>query len=101
MSGGANNDERFEQIGQSWMKHTFLALEDFVCGTCNTSGCQTGTHLCPGCSDPYVSSLNGDQNSIGSRAWVNPFTGSFPSNRQRPQRPRSQRRFASDSGGDE
>jgi hypothetical protein len=80
MSGGANNNDRFEQIGQSWMKHTFLALEDFVCGTCNTSGCQTGSHLCPGCSDPYVSSLNGDQNSIGSRAWINPFTGSFPSN---------------------
>ena len=80
MSGGVTNDERFEQIGQSWMKHTFLALEDFVCGTCNTSGCQTGSHLCPGCSDPYVSGLNGDQNSIGSRAWVNPFTGSFPSN---------------------
>ena len=37
MSGGANNDARFEQIGQSWMKHTFFALEDFVCGTCNTS----------------------------------------------------------------
>ena len=28
MSGGADNDERFEQIGQSWMKHTFEALED-------------------------------------------------------------------------
>ncbi len=41
MSGGVNNDARFEQIGQSWMKHTFLALEDFVCGNCNTSGCQT------------------------------------------------------------
>jgi hypothetical protein len=80
MSGGADNQERFEQIGQSWMKHTFLALEQSVCGTCNTSGCQTGTHLCPGCSDPYTSSLNGNQNSIGSRAWVNPFTGSFPSN---------------------
>ena len=80
MSGGADNTERFEQIGQSWMKHTFLALEDFVCGTCNTSGCVTGSHLCPGCSDPYWSGLNGDQNSIGSRAWVNPFTGSFPSN---------------------
>jgi hypothetical protein len=79
MSGGATNDERFEQIGQSWMKHTFFALEDTVCGSCNTSGCETGTHLCPGCSDPYVSSLNGDQNSIGSRAWINPFTGSFPS----------------------
>ena len=80
MSGGVDNQERFEQIGQSWMKHTFEALEDIVCGTCNTSGCQTGTHLCPGCSDPYVSSLNGDQNGIGSRAWINPFTGSFPSN---------------------
>jgi len=80
LSGGADNTERFEQIGQSWMKHTFLALEDFVCGSCDTSGCQTGSHLCPGCSDPYVSGLNGDQNSIGSRAWVNPFTGSFPAN---------------------
>ncbi len=79
MSGGADNTERFEQVGHSWMKHTFFALESFVCGNCNTSGCETGSHLCPGCSDPYVSFLNGDQNSIGSRAWVNPFTGSFPS----------------------
>jgi hypothetical protein len=80
MSGGANNDERFEQIGQSWMKHTFFALEDTVCGACNTSGCETGSHLCPGCSDPYTSGLNGGQDGIGSRGWVNPFTGSFPSN---------------------
>src|SRR5262249_48588613 len=36
MSGGADNTERFEQIGQSWMKHTFLAFEEDVCGTCNT-----------------------------------------------------------------
>jgi hypothetical protein len=79
MSGGADNTERFQQIGQSWMKHTFEALEESVCGTCNTNNCQTGTHLCPGCSDPYVSFLNGDQNQIGSRAWINPFTGSFPS----------------------
>jgi hypothetical protein len=78
MSGGVNNDERFEQIGQSWMKHTFFALEGFVCGNCNTSGCETGSHLCPGCSDPYTSGLNGDQGSIGSRAWINPFTGFFP-----------------------
>jgi hypothetical protein len=80
MSGGADNQERFEQIGQSWMKHTFEALEESVCAACNTSGCETGTHLCPGCSDPYVSGLNGDQNQIGSRAWINPFTGAFPSN---------------------
>ena len=79
MSGGATNDERFEQIGQSWMKHAFTALEGSVCGSCNTSGCTTGTHLCPGCSDPYGSSLNASQTGIGSRAWVNPFTGVFPS----------------------
>jgi hypothetical protein len=81
MSGGADNTERFEQIGQSWMKHTFLALQDTVCGSCNQSPpCNPGPQLCPGCSDPYVSGLNGDQNQIGSRAWVNPFTGAFPSN---------------------
>ena len=79
ISGGATNDERFEQIGQSWMKHAFTALEGGVCGTCNTSGCITGTHLCPGCSDPYGSSLNASQTGIGSRAWLNPFTGVFPS----------------------
>jgi hypothetical protein len=80
MSGGADNTERFEQIGQSWMKHTFLALQETVCGSCNQSPpCNPGPQLCPGCSDPYVSGLNGDQNSIGSRAWINPFTGSFPS----------------------
>ena len=79
MSGGATNNERFEQIGQSWLKHAFTALEGTVCGTCNTSGCTQGTHLCPGCSDPYGASLNASQNGIGSRAWVNPFTGAFPS----------------------
>jgi hypothetical protein len=80
MSGGATNDERFEQIGQSWVKHTFLALQDTVCGSCNQNPpCNPGPQLCPGCSDPYVSGLNGDQNQIGSRAWINPFTGSFPS----------------------
>ena len=80
MSGGADNAERFEQIGQSWMKHAFFALEEFICGTCNTSPpCVTGDQLCPGCADTYDASLNYNQNGIGSRAWTNPFTGSFPS----------------------
>jgi hypothetical protein len=58
MSGGANNNERFEQVGQSWMKHAFAALEDNACGFgCNTAGCSQGVQLCPGCSD-----LNADQN---------------------------------------
>jgi hypothetical protein len=79
MSGGTNNNERFEQIGQSSCKHAFLALEGNACGFgCNTSGCTTGSNLCPGCSDPYSASLNSGPN-LGSRAWINPFTGSYPS----------------------
>jgi hypothetical protein len=80
MRGGIDNTERFEQVGQSWLKHAFFALEDDACSFgCNTNGCATGSHLCPGCSDPYSAGLNGDQDQIGSRAWVNPFTGNFPS----------------------
>ena len=78
MSGGVGNSDRFEQVGQSWMKHAFFALQDDQCGF----GCTPasgGTHLGVGCSDPYDSALNADQDSIGSRAWVNPFTGNFPS----------------------
>ena len=79
MSSAANNNDRFEQIGQSWLKHAFFALEDNDCGFgCNTSGCTTGSNLCVGCSDAYDASLNYGQSGLGSRAWVNPFTGVFP-----------------------
>ncbi len=77
MSGGADNTERFEQIGQSWLKHAFTALTQNACNFgCNGVG---GSHLGSGCSDPYSASLNGGQTGIGSRAWVNPFTGAYPS----------------------
>jgi hypothetical protein len=76
MSGGAGNDERFEQIGQSNVKHAFTALQQDQCNLgCVNSG--TGTRLGSGCSDPYSASLNAGPN-LGSRAWINPFTGSFP-----------------------
>lgn len=77
MSGGANNNERFEQIGQSFVKHAFTALAQNLCGFgCNgTSGTQLGS----GCSDPYTADLNGTPN-LGSRAWINPFTGFYPRN---------------------
>ena len=81
MSGGTANNDRFEQVGQSWLKHAFFATEEDDCDLgCNTRGCQTGTHLCDGCSDIYTASLNGTQSGLGSRAWVNPFTGAFPVN---------------------
>ncbi|MEJ7847909.1 MAG: carboxypeptidase regulatory-like domain-containing protein [Pyrinomonadaceae bacterium] len=77
MSGGAANDERFEQIGQSSVKHGFTALTQNLCGLgCNGVG---GTRLGSGCSDPYSASLNAGPN-LGSRAWINPFTGAYPRN---------------------
>jgi hypothetical protein len=78
MSGGATNNDRFEQIGQSWGKHAFAAASSNTCAFgCNGVG---GDHLGSGCSDAYGAGLNGAQDLIGSRAWVNPFTGFFAQN---------------------
>jgi hypothetical protein len=75
MSGGATNDERFEQIGQSNVKHAFTALTNNICNLgCNGVG---GANLGSGCSDPYSAGLNAGPN-LGSRAWINPFTGAYP-----------------------
>jgi hypothetical protein len=75
MSGGATNDERFEQIGQSSVKHAFTALTNNICSLgCNGVG---NANLGSGCSDPYSASLNAGP-SLGSRAWINPFTGAYP-----------------------
>jgi hypothetical protein len=78
MSGGTDNTERFEQVGQASVKHAFFANSQDFCGF----GCNgvNGTHLGSGCSDPYSASLNsgGTTHGLGSRAWINPFTGSFP-----------------------
>ena len=75
MSGGTTNDERFEQIGQSGVKHAFTALTNNICALgCNGVG---GTRLGSGCSDPYSAGLNAGP-SLGSRAWINPFSGFYP-----------------------
>ena len=78
MSGGPNNNDRFEQIGQAWVKHTFGADQDDDCNF----GCipwPDSTQLGVGCSDPYTAPENAFYSLLGSRAWVNPFTGAFPS----------------------
>jgi hypothetical protein len=77
MSGGTSNNDRFEQIGQSSVKHAFTAASSNTCGF----GCNgvSGTQLGSGCSDLYSASLNSGPN-LGSRAWINPFTGAYPRN---------------------
>jgi hypothetical protein len=75
MSGGPGNDERFEQIGQSWVKHAYGSSNDNECGF----GCipSNFSHLGVGCSDTYANFQNAEQIALGSRALVNPFTGVF------------------------
>jgi hypothetical protein len=67
---------RFEQIGQSWLKHGFTALTENLCSPppCNGVG---GNRLGVGCSDPYSSGLNGQQSNLGPRYDVNATTGFF------------------------
>ncbi len=82
MSGGASNNDRFEQLGYAWNKHTFGAAQEDACGF----GCTefpNQSELGVGCSDPYAASQNAEQDdtpfgALGSRAWINPFTGFFP-----------------------
>lgn len=77
MRGGTSNTERFEQIGSGQVKHAFTALTQNLCGLgCNGVG---GSRLGSGCSDPYSASLNSGPN-LGSKAWINPFTGEYPRN---------------------
>jgi hypothetical protein len=71
---------RFEQIGMSWIKHGFCALQQTLCGTCIPAGSGCPTVLGIGCSDPYTASLNGDQADLKSRRGVNASTGVFASN---------------------
>ncbi len=71
---------RMDQIGASWLKHGFVSLNN------TSAGCGNGTCVSPplggrqlgvGCTDPYVSSLNGSR-PLGRKSEVNPATGAYP-----------------------
>ena len=83
MSGGASGTDRFEQLGHSWNKHVFGAAQENGCGFGCTPYEDGQEELGVGCSDPYAASQNAEQDNtpfgaLGSRAWINPFTGAFP-----------------------
>ncbi len=69
---------RFEQIGMSWLKHGFCALQENICGSCSPYGGCCCDHLGLLCSDPYTASLNGGQTRLGPRSEVNAATGVYP-----------------------
>ncbi|MFQ5413666.1 MAG: hypothetical protein ACE5E6_04325 [Phycisphaerae bacterium] len=68
-----DGSDRLEQIGQSWVKHGFAALQMDACNF----GCTPSdpNMLGVGCSDPYGVGLNADPCGLGPRAAVNPYTG--------------------------
>lgn len=70
---------KFEQIGQSWIKHGFFALSNTQCGGSCTheNGHRGGQWLGIGCTDTYGASLNASQSGLGPRYEVNPWTGEW------------------------
>ncbi len=69
-------DGRFEQVGLSWMMHSFFALQNPNCGTCTPEA--GGTLLGSGCADPNSASIAAGVTRLGPRFEVNPLTGVFP-----------------------
>ncbi|MEE9295165.1 MAG: hypothetical protein V3W34_09440 [Phycisphaerae bacterium] len=71
-----DGSERFEQVGQSWIKHGFCALDQTQCGgpLCVATGCRS---LNVNCTDPYTPSLNSSQFGLGPRFELNPWTGGW------------------------
>ncbi len=73
------HQNRFEQIGMSWVKHGFFAQSQTLCsGPGGCAGDAGGMRLGPGCSDAYSASLNGQIGNLGPRSDINAFTGEFP-----------------------
>ena len=67
-------DGRMEQLGYSWMKEGFCAVNENSCGSCQGTPCST---LGIGCADTYGSGLNDGRFGV-AKFRVNPVTGEWP-----------------------
>lgn len=65
---------RFEQIGQSWIKHPHGVFQDPGCSN-SCLPAPNSSHLGVNCSDIYNSDINGGQASLGPKYEINPYTG--------------------------
>ena len=63
---------RFEQLGTSWLKHSFCAISEPGCANCDPTGCNT---LGVGCADTYWAGLNADADA--PRSEINAATGEY------------------------
>jgi len=72
-------NDRFEQIGQSWLKHGYFALAHVQCGGSCTfePGHGSPQWLGMNCTDTYSSFLNSIQGDLGPREEVNPWSGAW------------------------
>lgn len=70
-------DGRLKQIGMSWCKDGFCALQLNGCGSCQPAGGGCPQELGPGCADPYSDSINGDQSGLAPRSQCNAATGFY------------------------
>jgi len=73
---------RFEQIGQSWLKHGFGSANG-PCPVCVPPP-QGSQQLGVGCSDAYNAFANGYQDFMGPRSDVNATTGFYPTSHTNP-----------------
>ncbi len=82
--------QRFEQLGQSWLKHGFVSTNSAGCGGCGTNSSRIwryssqtyqsigGDALGINCSDTYGASLNGNNSNQGAKNIVNAALGTSP-----------------------
>ena len=106
MSGGATNNDRFEQIGQSNVKHAFTALQQNICGFgCNATGSTTlGFRMLGSLHRQFELGQRRQQSGFArlDQSVYRSLPGRFGSGgSKQPHWPHAHGPFAQDSGGNE